>query len=349
MFTVNVEHGITSMGLGFEGMPEAFPILRDLINQFGHVVAPRSEPTRELLGMTFTIDDAVHRGVPVGCGRKVGKKMQAIDGANNLAGQAFPDVFIRLAPILDRFADDLDLSDEDMTNEIVRTAGVLPAVGGEPMARFHQGMYGPRIADQLLAMEEQLRRDPSTRQAVASLWREEDRNPKWKDRPCTTEFQLMLRDDGLHMFVFMRANDLWTGTCYDVFQFGQIQAAMAHVLQVPVATYHHHATSLHIYERDLESFANVKPWVEWESDEERKQFESLYPNGNSTEHHYAAVYNERETFGPRWDSLEPGHYRSMAIIQARFRRMLYSIRAGEVFDPANEVEAWYYEILREGS
>lgn len=349
MFTVDRETGTISMGLGFEGMPEAYPALRDIILQFGHTVAPRGQETREILGVTFTIDDAVMRGVPVGTGRKVGKKMQAIDGANNLAGRAYPDVFIRLAPVLDRFADDLDPDDPDLTNDVLQRAGVLFAPAGSPPSRFHQGMYGPRIADQLISMEQQLRDDPSTRQAVASLWQESDRNPKWKDRPCTTEFQLMQRADGLHIFVFMRANDLWTGTCYDVFQFGQIQAAMAHVLRVPTATYHHHATSLHIYDRDVEAIGRVLPWVDWKDDEERRTFEHLYPGGNSTEYRHAAVFNERETFGPDWRALQPGEYASMQEIQTRFRKMLYSIRAGEVFIPANVVEDWYYEILREGS
>jgi hypothetical protein len=124
---------------------------------------------------------------------------------------------------------------------------------------------------------------------------------------------------------------------------------MAHVLDVPAATYHHHATSLHVYERDIESFKAVQEWKEWASGEERKQFESLYPNGNSTEFHHAAVYNERETFGPRWDQLQRHTYPSMSVIQARFRQMLSSIRAGQHFSPANGVEGWYYDILKEGA
>src|SRR5690606_22507760 len=80
----------------------------------------------------------------------------------------------------------------------------------KPGDRFFQGAYGPRIGEQLEKVEQQLRRDPATRQAVVSLWDESDRDPRWKDRPCTTEFQLMIREGKLDIFVFMRANDLWT-------------------------------------------------------------------------------------------------------------------------------------------
>lgn len=162
-----------------------------------------------------------------------------------------------------------------------------------------------------------------------SLWSETDREPSWKDRPCTTEFQLMIRDGKLDIFVFMRANDLWTGTCYDVFQFGQIQAAMAHVLGIPYGTYHHYATSLHIYERDLENFKRVEYW----------------PSASEP-----AVHNPRESWGPDWDSLDAGHYKSWGEIRGRFMDMLDAARTSvENFRPRNDVEAWYWDVLKQAA
>lgn len=316
--------------LRFRGMPEAYPVLRDEVLRYGETVSPRGEDTLELRGVSFSVDDAVMRGVPVGCGRKVGVKMMAIDGSGNLAGESYPDVAIRVAPVLARFADPLPAREDlpmAQTGEIHLTAGTSEV--GQP---FFQGAYGPRIGAQLELAEEQLRRDWATRQAVVSLWRPSDRDPRWKDRPCTTEFQLMLRKDGLHMFVFMRANDLWTGTCYDVFQFGQVQAAMANVLGVPHGPYHHYATSLHVYQRNVEQFAEVRPWREELVD---LRWERV-----------PAVDNPRESFGPPWDELEPRTYCTWAHVRENFASLLEAARHQRPWRPTNPVEAWYWEVLK---
>lgn len=312
----------------FDGMYTAYPALRDHILANGQSVAPRGEGTIESLGMSFSIRDAVNRGVPVGCGRKVGIKMQVIDGTGNLAGASYPDVAIRLAGVMDRFADDLPhqedfdprLREEDVEAILRRQPNL------DPGDRFFQGAYGPRIGDQLEQVEKQLRRDKDTRQAVVSLWSETDREPSWKDRPCTTEFQLMIREGRLDIFVFMRANDLWTGTCYDVFQFAQIQAAMAHVLGIPHGTYHHYATSLHIYDRDIEKFKAVEYWKD---------------SGTP------AVENPRESWGPEWDGLAPGTYTTWGQVRAVFTAMLDAARDGTGFEPQNDVEGWYWDVLKQ--
>lgn len=311
---MNPDFVFSSEQLYFSGMHVAYPYLRDYILKHGHQVAPRGEETLEVLGCSFAIADAVMLGVPVGCGRKVGKKMMAIDGSGNLAGLSVPSLAFRVASVLERFS-----------NVLIPTApdDVIYTSGAAFNQSFLQGAYGPRIGDQLEVVEHQLREDPSTRQAIVTLWREEDRNPEWKDRPCTTEFQLMLREDGLHMFVFMRANDLWTGTCYDVFQFGQIQAAMAHVLDVPVGPYHHYATSLHIYARDFEKFNAIDAW------------------DRTTPY----IYNQRETWGPDWKNLPVQSYKSWKEIRAAFTDLLHSADASVDFKPKNQVEDWYWQIM----
>lgn len=317
----------------FDGMHTAYPALRDHILANGQNVAPRGEGTVECLGMSFSVRDAVNYGVPVGTGRKVGIKMQVIDGTGNLAGHSYPDVAIRLAKVMDRFADDLPaLGTSPAPGVAVPAEHVVEMYARQPGLqagdRFFQGAYGPRIGDQLEKIETQLRHDRYTRQAVVNLWSETDREPFWKDRPCTTQFQLMVRDGKLDMFVSMRANDLWTGTCYDVFQFGQIQAAMAHVLGIPYGTYHHYASSLHIYERDIEKFQAVQYW----------------PNSSEP-----AVENPRESWGPDWDALEPGSYKSWADVRVAFTAMMDAARTGGAYTPGNIVESWYWDVLKQGS
>lgn len=338
--------------LHFSGMHEAYPVLRDQILARGKRVAPRGEPTLEVLGASFTIADAVGHGVPLGTGRKVGIKMQAIDGTGNFAGASYPDVAIRLAKVMDRFADDLPdprkMPPSRLSHQAEEICRRQPNL--RPGARFFQGAYGPRIGDQLECVEQQLRRDPDTRQAIVSLWSETDRNPAWKDRPCTTEFQLMIRDGALDIFVFMRANDLWTGTCYDVFQFGQIQAAMANILGVPVGTYHHYATSLHIYERDLEKFEEVRRW-------KPERWVDAGPNAEGTTHSKfrrqvlveaePAVVNPRESWGPDWSAEPAGQYESWVELRTAYTGLLEAASLGKDFSPMNAVEQWYWNVVNQ--
>lgn len=89
-----------------------------------------------------------------------------------------------------------------------------------------RGAYGPKIMDQLPWVAEQLAKDPSTRQAVLSIWRE--RPGPSKDYPCTLGAQWILRriDDTLHLHcqVTMRSSDAWMGVPYDITNFA-IQTA----------------------------------------------------------------------------------------------------------------------------
>ena len=56
----------------------------------------------------------------------------------------------------------------------------------------------------------------------------------------------------------MRSNDLMWGYFYDVFMFTWLQEAIANELGVDVGYYHHHATSLHVYEPYFDMLEEVK-------------------------------------------------------------------------------------------
>lgn len=106
--------------------------------------------------------------------------------------------------------------------------------------------------DQYEYCKELLKRDPNTRQAVIHI--KTPRNTieePTKDLNCTVCLQLFIRDNKLHMTVYMRSNDIWTGFPYDVFNFTCIQIRMAMELGVEIGTYTHHAASLHLYTRNL--------------------------------------------------------------------------------------------------
>jgi thymidylate synthase len=120
--------------------------------------------------------------------------------------------------------------------------------------------YGPRVLPQLRRVVERLTADPSSRQAVVSIW-----DPVQdllvdgsRDYPCTTHLQFMIRDGALDLHTSMRANDAWHGHPYDVFQFTFLQQTLAGVLRVQVGRYFHHATSFHLYAPQLEQAAAVQ-------------------------------------------------------------------------------------------
>jgi thymidylate synthase len=87
------------------------------------------------------------------------------------------------------------------------------------------GAYGPPVAGQLDYVVKQLARDPESRQAVMTIWRQ---NPgPSKDIPCTLAIQFTVRFNELNAHVYMRSSDAWLGVPYDFFTFSMIACKVA--------------------------------------------------------------------------------------------------------------------------
>lgn len=116
------------------------------------------------------------------------------------------------------------------------------------------------VFDQLKMVEEMLRKDPASRQAVIHIKQARDLiNHPSKDVNCTVCLQFFIREGKLYMTTYMRSNDLWMGFPNDVFQFTAIQIYLAMKLGVQLGTYTHIAGSLHLYERDYKtSLENIQ-------------------------------------------------------------------------------------------
>lgn len=125
--------------------------------------------------------------------------------------------------------------------------------------RTFDGAYGPKIVDQIPYVVDTLREDPSSRQALITIWRESPRDSK--DIPCTILFHFMIRSGVLEMITYMRSNDVWFGLPYDLFNFTMIQRSVAQILGVPPGPYHHIAGSLHMYQEGP-SGAAFEQWEE---------------------------------------------------------------------------------------
>lgn len=87
------------------------------------------------------------------------------------------------------------------------------------------GAYGPKIVDQADYVVDKLLEDPSTRQAVLTIWRENP--PESKDIPCTVTMDFQIRDGKLDCHVYMRSSDIWLGLPYDIFNFSTVAAWIA--------------------------------------------------------------------------------------------------------------------------
>ena len=121
--------------------------------------------------------------------------------------------------------------------------------------------YGPRFVgtgefgrsfNQIERIIDRLQRKPDTRRAVISVLEPSDLEPGRTEAPCTTALQFIRRRERLHMVAVMRSNDAYLGFPHDVFCFTMIQELVARSLGIQVGEYHHFATSLHLYEQDVE-------------------------------------------------------------------------------------------------
>lgn len=195
----------------------------------GERVRARGLSVLELTGVRLTFTNPLAPLLPVGVGRGVNVRLAAVEALQVIAGDSRPELLRAAAPTYDSVL--VEPSDLDY------------------------GAYGPRLAYSLGDCLDLLRADPGTRQAVAAIWRPDDLEHAG-DKPCTVFLQFLVRASdvdaaALELYVYMRSQDAWLGVPYDVFTFSQLQHTLARALRLPTGRYVHHATSLHLYERDV--------------------------------------------------------------------------------------------------
>ena len=112
------------------------------------------------------------------------------------------------------------------------------------------GAYGPRLKPQWPYLIETLKNDPSSRQAVATIWTP---NPtKSRDTPCTVSCQFLIRREDVHGIFNMRSSDAWLGIPPDVYTFCQLINGLAGTLGRRPGSLTLNLGSSHLYEWDLE-------------------------------------------------------------------------------------------------
>ena len=121
------------------------------------------------------------------------------------------------------------------------------------------GAYGPKIfgskkgqKSQYERIVEQILNRPNTKHAVLVISEIEDykfRDEEFASPPCTIGLHFYVRDTKLNLTTYMRSNDACLGYPHDLFCFTMLQELIALKVDIPLGSYTHCATSMHIYEK----------------------------------------------------------------------------------------------------
>lgn len=205
--------------------------LRDLI-EHGHEVAPRGQPTLELLQPVLEVD--MNYPALVCPERRPSYRFMAAEAFWILTGDDRVKTIEPYNGQIAQFSDD-----------------------GE---RFF-GAYGPHVVKQLPYVLRTLGEDRDTRQAWLRIW--QDNPPPSKDVPCTLMLGWSIREGRLHCHAYMRSSDIWLGIPYDVFNFSVLSAYVREQLEtlygyeLGMGTLHLTAASSHLYRRDVAAAVRV--------------------------------------------------------------------------------------------
>lgn len=101
--------------------------------------------------------------------------------------------------------------------------------------------------DQIKEVVRKLKVDPTTRQAVITLWDPRLDNQPSKDIPCNNWVGYTLRNGKLDQTVTIRSNDLVWGTPHNAVQFTYLQALVAGELNMDMGRFEYVVNNLHFY------------------------------------------------------------------------------------------------------
>jgi len=125
------------------------------------------------------------------------------------------------------------------------------ANGGELLGAYGWRWRHNPLEDQLLSVIRVLKDDPTSRQAVISMW-----DPDWdlgvevksNDRPCNTHIYLRVQDGALNMTVCNRSNDvIWGMLGANVVHMTILQEFLAWALDLELGRYTVFSNNAHFY------------------------------------------------------------------------------------------------------
>lgn len=108
--------------------------------------------------------------------------------------------------------------------------------------------YPERIGLKVEKVINELKKHPSSRQAIINIWNDTDIDKLGKERvPCSIFYQVIQRGGKLHMVYVIRSNDLYEHWCYDVWIAIKLQEYIAKATGFKMGMFYQFVTSLHAY------------------------------------------------------------------------------------------------------
>jgi thymidylate synthase len=210
----------------FKTMSEAWSFFYKYIRDKGEKVTSRIGDTRHITNISFTLTDPLQCIVYSNL-RAVSPEYSAAELVWYMRGENTIEFISKYASMWKRLTDD---------GKTVNSAyGYLLA---------HK--YG---FNQLEHVIELLKKNPYDRRAVLHFKFPFDYPSK--DVPCTVSMQFTTFQGKLNGHVYMRSNDLWFGTPYDVMYFSMLLQMVSSNTLIPLGEYTHTVGDFHIYEKHV--------------------------------------------------------------------------------------------------
>jgi thymidylate synthase len=205
----------------FNSASEAFDYLYDIINDQGQNVSN----TRVVYNCGFYILNPLNNNIKSDF-RKWNKNYADFEWQWYLSGNPDATEIAKRAPI--------------WLNHIDENGNVMSNYG-------HQWKRN----NQLDLIIDKLKNNPSTRQAVISIYDGKEINNYKFDTPCTLSIHFQIINEKLCMTVNMRSNDLWFGFCNDQYCFSKLQEMVSKELNLEIGWYYHFSSNIHLYNNYL--------------------------------------------------------------------------------------------------
>ncbi len=211
-------------------MDTLYPMMLAHVLDNGDEVSPRGQLTKEVRPLAFTLTNPLNRFVTLP-ERSANYAFALIEALQFIGGTTSGAQQLRYNSNIKNW---------------------LGAIDGQVEAP-----YGVLTAEQVPRVVDMLTVDPDSRQAILSIYHGSEHQIPMLNVPCTCTLQFFIRDNKLELITYMRSNDLWWGTPYDVFQFTVMQEMIALALGKKMGPYTHVAGSGHVYEPFFEKAGKV--------------------------------------------------------------------------------------------
>ncbi len=104
--------------------------------------------------------------------------------------------------------------------------------------------------DQITEVLAEMKRNPYSRRLVISAWNPQDL-PEMKLQPCHILFQFIVRNGRMNCHFFMRSNDAFLGTPFNIAQYAMLNALVAKTVGVQPGELVLSVTDFHLYSNHL--------------------------------------------------------------------------------------------------